>query len=321
MSKLRFFYALYLLGCIFLTSCECNKPKSISNDINKIRIENKTADKFVLKSQWNIKSMVGIKDGSLICKSNNNENIYYVLNSQKFSLGKTFGVRGNGKDEWNFPNLLLSQEKGVSYVIDNGKRKITVLRDYSISEIIDSPIKGIVNNPKMYGKYLCYSDENPDKIVFRLNDFKTCEPLDSVEFEDDTHKGCSYLHSFVYDNNDKTVVLAHTLKDSFEIYSISPDSHLQQICEVKGDGLADEKKNAYYYSAVIDENKIYLLSQRHVDIKSQSGYSSIEVYGLDGKALRNIRLDFIASQMRMNPENHTLLLLSETDGSINVMKL
>lgn len=314
-------YVVFFWCSLFFTSCNDGSPRSVSNEINKINCENKTSVKVDLNPQWGIDELTGIKDGSLVCKSSQGEYFYYVFNIKDFSLEKSFGVRGNGKDEWGAPCLLLSQERGISYVLDNAKDKMTILKDYSISEVTASPFNGVANQPKLFGKYLCFADEKPNKIVFRLNEFKTNKNLAFVEFEDKQNKGNSYLDAFVYDINDEFVVLAQNLKDCFEVYRLSPDSRLRQVCEVKGDGLTDEDKYIYYSSVVINGDNVYLLSQRHVDISNQSGYSSIEVYGLDGKALRNIRLDFIASHMVMNAADHTLYLLSALEGSLHVVKL
>lgn len=312
---------IFIIACSLLIASCGSKPKSVSNEISKIGVEKKTAAKVELNPQWIIEELVGIKDGSLFCKGRLGKHSFYVLDGKNFSLKKSFGVRGNGKDEWGYPYLLLSQEKAINYVLDNGKGKMTVLKDFSISQVKDFPVEDIISLPKVYGKYLCYVDEKPDKIAFCLNELKTNKALDIVEFEDKQHKGNSYLEAFVYDLNSEYVVLAQNLRDCFEVYSLTSDSHLQHICEVKGNGQTDESKYFYYSSVAIDGDRIYLLSQRHVDVGSQSGYSSIEVYDLEGKALRNIRLDFIASQMVLNVKEHTLLLLSALDGSLNIVDL
>ena len=65
----------------------------------------------------------------------------------------------------------------------------------------------------------------------------------------------------------------------------------------------------------------YLLSQRHVDLAKEKGYSSVEVYDLTGKALKNYKLNFIASQMRIDKSNETIYLLSATDGMLEKIRV
>ena len=67
--------------------------------------------------------------------------------------------------------------------------------------------------------------------------------------------------------------------------------------------------------------QIYLLSQRHVDLAKEKGYSSVEVYDLAGKALKNYKLNFIASQMRIDKSNETIYLLSATDGMLEKIRV
>lgn len=317
----RIVYMFCLLGSVLCAACSDNKPKSAPNEIGKLKEETKTSSKVMLNPQWGIDGLVGVKDGSLVCKSSHAEFFYYVLDGKDFSLEKSFGVKGNGRNEWVAPCLLLSLEKGISYVLDNGTRKMTTLKNYAVSLVSDSKVDGIANLPQVHGRYLCYSDEKPNRIAFRLNDFTTNEALDSVVFEDSQRQGNSYLDAFVYAIHGETVVLAQNLKDCFEVYQLSSDSRLRHICEVRGVGQTDEDRFVYYSSVALDDSHIYMLSQRHVDVGNQSGYSSIEVYDMDGKALRNIHLDFIASQMVLNPATHSLLLLSALDGNLYVVSV
>lgn len=141
-------------------------------------------------------------------------------------------------------------------------------------------------------------------------------PIDSVVIEDPQKEGKAFLNNFAYDLNNDNAVLAYQYKDKFEVYKILSNNKLDLICSVQGNELVNENEIMYFSDATIVGNRIYLLSQRHVDLAQEKGYSSVEVYDLAGKALKNYKLNFIASQMRIDKSNETIYLLSATDGML-----
>ena len=109
-------------------------------------------------------------------------------------------------------------------------------------------------------------------------------PIDSVVIEDPQKEGKAFLNNFAYDLNNDNAVLAYQYKDKFEVYKILSNNKLDLICSVQGNELVNENEIMYFSDATIVGNRIYLLSQRHVDLAQEKGYSSVEVYDLAGKA-------------------------------------
>lgn len=317
MNLRNFSLSIFTLTIMFFTACtEGKKNKDVSNNINEVKAETVTATKYGLNPEWGISELVGIKDGKLVCKTENGENFYYTLNTTDFGKAESFGVKGNAGNEWVMPHLLLSDEKGKCYVIDNGTRKITVLENYKITSQKDSPVKGLVNNEKMYKNLLCYEDMSPDKIILRIKEFNTNVDCDSVVFEDPTHQGMAGDDDFAYDARDSKLVLAKLNKDCIQIYGISDEGKLEAMCNINGKTIKDTH---YFTSVAIGDGKIYILSQRHR--KGSEGSAYIEVYDFDGKATRNINLGFKASQMVYNAADKSLILLESKGESLQVVKL
>lgn len=299
----------------------CNGKKVSKNNVADLTCESLTTERIELDSLLGIEELVGVKDGNLICKSSNSGFFFYVLNSNNYSIKAKFGVKGNAGNEWIAPHLLLSNEKNICYVLDNGTRNIYKLYNFQIKEHSRFNINGIANNPKVFANYFCFSDEHPNKIVFRLNSFKDNMPIDSVVIEDSQKEGKAFLNNFAYDLNNDNAVLAYQYKDKFEVYKILSNNKLDLICSVQGNELVNENEIMYFSDATIVGNRIYLLSQRHVDLAQEKGYSSVEVYDLAGKALKNYKLNFIASQMRIDKSNETIYLLSATDGMLEKIRV
>jgi len=324
MKKKMIFASLFAIASIgaivSIMLIGCNRERVSKNDISSLKSEALPTQKIEVDSLLGIDELVGVKDGNLICKGSNSANFFYVLDPLRHSVKTKFGVKGNARNEWIAPHLLLSDQKNICYVLDNGTKRIYKLNNYSIESDSKFPIAGVANNPKLYADYFCYSDEHPNEIVFRLNNFKDNTPVDSVVKEDAKKEGKAFLNSFSYDLYERNVVLAYQYLDQFEIYQITSKNKLELVCTVQGEGKVDENKNMYFSDVAIAGDKIYLLSQRNVNIAKEDGYSSIEVYDLEGKALRNYKLNFIAAQMRLDAASKTLYLLSAMDGAVEKVK-
>ena len=299
---------------LYFTACTENKNKDIKNNIQEIKEENITASSHALAPEWGISDIVGIKDGNLICKARNAENFFYILDPTSFILKGSFGVKGNAANEWIMPHLLLPEEKGECYVIDNGTRKMHILKDYKITSKKDAPVNGLVNDAKMFAGFVCYQDISPDRIILRINDISKGVTNDSIVFEDPTHQGMSDKDDFAYDVRNGHLVLGKRKKDDIQIFNISDNGKLDLQHEISGN-TKDEKN--YYTAVAIGNDIVYLLSQRNRDKK----YSNIEVYNFDGKAIKNIKLGFEASKMAYNPDGNTLILLDRNGGTLKTIKL
>ena len=314
--KTYYFIILLLALSLFTTSCEKTKQEVV-NDIAQVK-EEPTKSAIVMDSvQWGIEELVGEKYGNIVCRSSADSPVFYILNSKNYALKEKFGAIGKASNEWIAPHFLFGNNAHANYIVDNGTKRIYTLEDFKESSKPRQFIKRnmAMNNLLLHQDKMFYINNLPNKTILYINEFRSNTPIDSIFFEDKTHKGLSYLDEFRYGVDDDVVVIGHALKDIFSIYRLTSNNKLTAICDVIGKGKVDENKYFYYSSVVIRNHKIYLLSQRHVDVAEERGASYIEVYDFAGKALKNYKLSFIASQMIKNSYNNNLLLLA-ADGTI-----
>lgn len=304
-----------------LASCGEQKPEILENTITSVKEEQAKTDSIGIDPMWGIQELAGIKDGGIVLKGNGGTNLYYVLSEKTHALQKAFGKSGSAGNEWIAPVLALSDEPGKMYVIDNGKHKLYTLSHFSVTKDTESPVKGLANSPQVNAGYLYHTDLTPNKISLIVRSLSTGEVADSISFIDPKNKGMAMMDDFVYGVGNGTLVIAHAIKDRFEIYSMSSAGKSSLLYTVQGQGKTDDKEYAYYSSVAFSGEYIYLLSQRHVSLSKMSGYSSIEVYTAEGKAVRNIKLDMIAGQMAVSADGKTAWLLSATDGSLRRLQL
>lgn len=312
--------SLSLSSC-FLSSCIDRKQK-IDNTIMSVKELPLQSTVVVNEPLWGIEGLVGEKDGNIVCQSSNDSAMFYVLDAKSYSLRKTLGVKGNARNEWIAPHFMFGDDGHVSYVVDNGTTKIHTLKDFRETSQPKPFLKDrdLMNVGQLYHGVVFYVNETPSRIILRLNEFDSNTPIDSVCFEDKTKKGEAYLDEFVYGVNENMLVLAHTLKDKFSVFKLTSDNKLIDVSEVYGKGKTDENEKFYYSSVVFYNHKIYLLSQRYVNIKQETGNSHVEVYDSLGHALENYKLNFMASQMVLNSTTKSLLFLA-TDGTIRSISI
>ena len=79
-----------------------------------------------------------------------------------------------------------------------------------------------------------------------------------------------------------------------------------------------QKDKLYYSDVVCCENCFYLLSQQQVDMEKGIGYSTIEIYDMEGQPLVCIDLDIVAHRMLIDEKNKKIILLSPLDDYIHV---
>lgn len=309
----KFTLSTLAIAVALFAACTGEKNPEVNNNIDKVKEESATTTPHKLDPQWGIEDLVGMNGNDLVCKASNAQNFFYVLNKD-FTLAKAFGVKGNAGNEWIMPHLLISEEKGKSYVIDNGTRKMFTLVNYNITSQKDSPVKGLLNGERAYKNLLCYQDMSPDKISLRIKDFGTGADCDSIVFEDPTHQGMSSKDDFVYDIRDGKLVLGKVSKDYIKICNISDNGKLELLCNING---TTKDKTTYYTSVAIANDKVCMLSQRNYE----KGYSSIEVYDFDGNAVKNINLGFKASKIIFNPSDNSLIILESKCENIQTLKI
>lgn len=313
MTNTKLYLLILFVVCLF-SACKDEKCKDVNNNITDIKEETIKVTKYDINPEWGIEEVVGINGDQLVCQSNNADKFYYVLSTKDFTLQESFGVKGNAANEWIMPHLLLTGEKGKCYVIDNGTRKIHTLVNYKITTQNDSPVNGLINGEKMYKHLLCYEDMSPNEIILRTIDINTGAKIDSLVFADPAKQGMSYKEDFAYCIKDGKLVLGQIHKNNIKILDISDDGKLKPRCNIQG---STEDKAVYYTGVAIGKGTIYMLSQRH----RKEGYSSIEEYDFDGKAVRNIKLDFKASKIMFDENNNMLILSGSKDGALRTIKL
>lgn len=262
-------------------------------------------------------------DTLLICKNDKNTPCYYVLNTSDFSIVRSFGKIGKGRNEWVAPHLLADKDGGCGYVLDNGKRSLySIGRMDTIEKMKNVDLFMPANGAKLlsYPIYT-YTAYTPNVISLYVADVETSDTLSSISFHDTKGEGMAIKYDFFYDIKDNnTVVLGFRLIDRFIIASMSDTYQMCQRYIIEGEPYSEGSSNRYYTDVVCDDY-IYLLSQRNVNGQKETKTSQIEIYDYEGNPIKKIVLDIFAVRMLKDRKNGRMLLLSPNDECIHILQM
>lgn len=315
-------------GLVLLLSASCGSDKTDRKWEEK---ENTFAFKTVVKGETTpveLEALMDIEDWRLVdsvivCKNNGGIPYYYVLDSEDFSVCGKFGLKGNGENEWLYPHFL--GKTGEEYcVLDNGRMGLyQVTRgdsSYVIRRMRDVkpvlPFKAVKSVSYPMFAYVTYS---PNEIAWRVGNAETMAVSDSVAFTDEEGKGEAIRYDFSYDVSAGHAVLAGLHQDWFLILGLSGEGRISPRWMVKGQE-GEQPEGTVYYTDVACGKDVYLLSQRNVDPSDASGTSSVEVYDYEGRPLRRLDLDIIASKMIVDEARGRLVFCSPMDNALHVLE-
>lgn len=249
-----------------------------------------------------------LDDTLVVCATHKNEYCFYRLHVDSFHLIDSLGKRGNGPDEFVFPQIS-SHSSGVYYVIDNGRNKSYFMNKDNITPIRTKKQNGLIAAPRLINYPIVGHVENmQSKKVWKKQNILTGEILDSLCIESAMSEDL-YWSCF----GDK-VVIGFLNQNQF---AVGTQENEEMMCWTLFAGYT-QKNKLYYSDVVCGENCFYLLSQQQVDMRGGSGYSTIEVYDMKGRPLVCIDLDIVARRMLIDEKNKRVMLLSPLDDYIHV---
>lgn len=300
---------------ILLFSCSENKQSEVHTPINDtFSTEQKTSTETVdlgsQTSQWIA------TDSTIICKTEDDNAVYAILDKETLQKTSDFGKIGHGNKEWINPFLIAANGNNI-IVADNGTRKIYNVAGGKIEDRQKLAGTELLNDPKSISyPIIGYVAMSPKSMGLKITNIEQMQTIDSICFT--SKDGNSQIYEFAWACHDSHIVIANQHANQFILCTLDGDKHIKNKEFFEGKAAFDENK-VFYTDAACDNNFVYLLSQKQVNMEDGSGHSEIEIYDFNGKPQRKLVLDFIAFKMLL--DNNRLLLTSVADDCIHVARL
>lgn len=306
--------SLILLCCISF-ACQTEKPNQ--KTIQKGKFINKT-EASTSKMSYNTIMDIdywSLSDSLIICKCNEADYCFYLFNKNDISLFSSYGIRGDGPDEFVAPHII---RKGNNLkILDNGKRNIRSfeIKDsvISTSKIFPLQTNDLYDLTTNYSdSLLCMASNNPNSLKLSLYNYYIGNTVDSILFHDPEKKSNSFIYNFFFDITNDKLVIAHTFLERISIYNIKEEGFTHQLT-IDGNIPTEfgQNKIVYYTDVACNSNKIYCLTQRSQYAKNK--YSTVEVLSWDGTLEKEITLDIFATRILIDNEKKRLILFSPSD--------
>lgn len=308
-----------LLGLLCLLACQHNANKQIdmvpkSEEFAEVM----TADFGSIEVPV-LASVSGMTlvDGTLYLTANGSPYATYSVDASTMQCIDSLFRIGEGPGEYLRAQFTRMGD-GRFFITDNNRMRWLLASRDTIFES-GNLTRDVVNDLKEVDfPVMGYVDLKPDGMWLRLRDFRSGENLDSLYVPNYTAREESLNDSFVWDIDSTTgdFVLAFIDHNRLITGKISSAG----INDVRAfEGTSAEGK-MYYTDARIVNGKIYVLSQKDVDIESVSGNSAVEIYSLNGNPLKRINLPSIAQFMCVGTDGTHIILSSATSDILYVLK-
>lgn len=302
---MKYIYILFVALC-FLACKNRSSVDIVDKSPNPVK-KTVLLRKSPLNAVLNIERL-GLLDSMIVCKSVNTDNLFYCLDRKTFAVIDSMGVKGGGAEEFVAPHFISGAHSWM--VADNGRRDIVWKKNGITTRRVPLNIQTTLFNPMFYAdSLLCFVENYPNKLIWRLYNYETGETVDKVVFKDEDEKENASLNDFTYGIGTDYLAIAQLNFNKIFIYERKNEKmELRHI--VRGEEVSGK---LYYSNIACSHNRIYALYQGNVNLENQTGKSLIEVYSLDGKLLESLEIDIIADRFLLDEENNRILLLSPFD--------
>lgn len=252
------------------------------------------------------------KHGNLIVISDLTDTCVRIIDLNCYKICDKYIPRGEGPGEAK--SLTLASNKKDFILIDNFKMKIFSLNPCRSEKRLND--YGLIYNQPSLWHYPFVSsiDKSNAGKIWRLINIETSETVDSIIIEKNHEP---YIFDKISDYSqcisDNYFVLAGKQINCLIIGHLIGNCHIGNIIKLYG---KEESKSEYYTTVDYDDNLIYLLSQKKVELNQSGeiyGQSEIEIYDNHGNPIDRIQLDYVATKMLVIPQIKKILLLSVDD--------
>lgn len=244
-----------------------------------------------------------------------NEFMYMLFKLPDFEHIASFGVRGNGPDEFLFPHIVgTSRKDKLAYIYEKKAKAIYEVGydgKYTRFPIEFEEVKKAVHSDKQLfvaeGDVYYYAEYVPQgKAIFKalqVGDSLHTEQIYKLSFSPKHKSWSAYLGDFIVHSQGKR--LAYAYKSFKRIVFLDPETGDAKVVSFNKDGVVAANdivtlgpdNVTYYWGASASENHLYLTYSGRTPIQvtqentKTDGYIFVEQFDWNGTPIRKFRLD------------------------------
>ncbi|MCC8072189.1 MAG: TolB-like 6-bladed beta-propeller domain-containing protein [Bacteroidales bacterium] len=261
-----------------------------------------------------------VLDGdTVVVRSNHCGRMYYRFRLEDWTVIDSFGIKGQGPAEMINPFLMVKSHDNYLF-LDTGRKNLLEWIGDSIIEttipLIPTQFEPWLRHFPFYATSVNVGGETRH---VQINSVDLATPMDTLPVAAPLFAGSTQiLFNGALDN---LIGIAMSNRNEYLIGEIKQGGIEWTVYR----GENDSSTPKLYYSAItIGDDKLFLLSQRKVDMKSRTvkgelpkGFSEIEVYTLAGNPIMCIELDFLATELLLDKKRDMLYTYSLNDDTVH----
>ena len=309
---------IFIISFLFFLSCG-NKKKGKENiDVFEFQFQQEIqieADSIFTNEIFEINGWVHV-DSFLFIQSTNTDTIFYMYSTPNLTFKKSFGLRGQGPDDYLYPHITTDHLNRV-YIYDNGNKKFQTIQISENAPVIEN--QSILKEAEIFNflgyienSLFCIKKENPNSISLNLYQIVSNETklLSSLKIIEEAN-GESHEKDFVVTNNKRCLFVAYLHQKVVEFYQINEENKFH-----KKFVYSDEKDldvNEYHYTDICSsDHSIYALYQgmKKQEISQSASKSTVEVFDKNGKIEMKFRLDRLIKRIMIDNNGRILYAIS-----------
>lgn len=306
---------LFLYGCNGLKETKYASLNTSFKDIEKITPVRVGVDYIIDIDNFSV------EDSVLILYNMTASPFFKVVDTKTMKHLYSFGEKGNSGNEFISPHLIANGE-GFFHILDNSKKMYYKMSGDQIAEKRKMSNFDLVNDSKFIRyPYIGYVVLEKDSVVWKIQNIDNGEITCRKSFHDERSKEKVYLNDICWDTYKGKAVIAGMHKEQLIICELNEKSGTITTEKIFTNEDAAFDGDATYYSDVVCDDFIYLLSMRNIDVNGE-GESEIEVYDYNCNPVKKIKLGISARNMALDKANGQLILFSpDDDESLYLIKI
>ena len=257
-----------------------------------------------------------VKDSIIIIKNLNDQNLFMSYTLPDFKHIKTFGKRGKGPGEFQYPRLVKVQDEHIlCYIYEQTRDKLFALNNQleitgppislpqstSVKTIGDKQIHSFSKDQFFYTESIPKGKAFIEWIV--NGDTAFHHQLLKLSFSEDHKNWAAYIGDFGANSKHKRLVYAYKYFKRLLFYDIENQTtrvisfEQKETKEGNAASMLDASNVTHYWGMSAEPNYLYVLYSGRTPIqvtkemKESNGYIFVEQYDWNGNPIRKFKLD------------------------------
>lgn len=254
---------------------------------------------------------------NILIQSENTDRVFYRLDPATFCTVDSFGIAGQGPDEFIFPKIVKTGN-GTEILADVARNRFI-----DRQSVLNAPQNGFTYNDPFSIRYpiIGFTQlHGPDRSLYII-DLNTSTVIDSLEFKSSDMPSPAIPVNFRAASNGKHIVIVREFCNEITVIDLDENCKFKKTTRYRGAGETSPHK-PYYVGLECGNNRFYVLSMKGITFGKNGepqGNCTIDIYDYDCTPIASITTEIIPRRILLDATRNRILALSPFDDDIHII--